>query len=422
MALIKCPECKKEISSRAKACPNCGYPINEKTEKEDARDSKIKLVAAKCPSCGSNIEVNPDNNKTRCEYCNSTIIVDDAIERLKVELTGEVEVKNMPKLKNLLKVADRAYDNKDYEKAVNSYRQVIAIDPDDWRAVFREGICTARVSTLAKFDLDKAIISSQNALQILIDNKVSEKEIAAFKIEMAHELIDLCVSFFNFAFDHYKKFWELNDSAKEMWNRLLVVRNGSKFVAEVLTNDKTIALCPKDENGESSLGWKVLALKEIVMCDVAICEPRKYKSGYNQYGNIYSNTAINSTLRTELVREYDKCVEIIKKEEPDYIPSPVINRSGKANGCYVATCVYGSYDCPQVWTLRRYRDFKLAKTWYGRLFIKFYYATSPKIVELFGGFKLFNSIIKPQLDIIVKRLNMEGYEETPYEDIDWNND
>lgn len=26
------------------------------------------------------------------------------------------------------------------------------------------------------------------------------------------------------------------------------------------------------------------------------------------------------------------------------------------NGCYIATCVYGSYDCPQVWILRRFRD------------------------------------------------------------------
>ena len=29
---------------------------------------------------------------------------------------------------------------------------------------------------------------------------------------------------------------------------------------------------------------------------------------------------------------------------------------GKKQGCYIATCVYGSYDCPQVWILRRYRD------------------------------------------------------------------
>ena len=33
-----------------------------------------------------------------------------------------------------------------------------------------------------------------------------------------------------------------------------------------------------------------------------------------------------------------------------------------SQGCYVATCVYGSYDCPQVWTLRRFRDNTLAET------------------------------------------------------------
>lgn len=36
--------------------------------------------------------------------------------------------------------------------------------------------------------------------------------------------------------------------------------------------------------------------------------------------------------------------------------------SDSEEGCYVATCVYGSYDCPQVWTLRRYRDYKLAES------------------------------------------------------------
>lgn len=27
MALIKCPECGKQVSNQAGACPNCGYPI-----------------------------------------------------------------------------------------------------------------------------------------------------------------------------------------------------------------------------------------------------------------------------------------------------------------------------------------------------------------------------------------------------------
>ena len=28
MALIKCPECTKEVSDKAVACPNCAYPIS----------------------------------------------------------------------------------------------------------------------------------------------------------------------------------------------------------------------------------------------------------------------------------------------------------------------------------------------------------------------------------------------------------
>lgn len=27
MAIIKCPECEHQISSKAEFCPNCGYPI-----------------------------------------------------------------------------------------------------------------------------------------------------------------------------------------------------------------------------------------------------------------------------------------------------------------------------------------------------------------------------------------------------------
>lgn len=33
MALVKCVECGKEVSDKAKSCPNCGCPINEKKEK-----------------------------------------------------------------------------------------------------------------------------------------------------------------------------------------------------------------------------------------------------------------------------------------------------------------------------------------------------------------------------------------------------
>lgn len=56
----------------------------------------------------------------------------------------------------------------------------------------------------------------------------------------------------------------------------------------------------------------------------------------------------------------------------------------KKGECYIATCVYGSYDCPEVWVLRRFRDNKLSKRYLGRAFIRGYYALSPTFVKWFG--------------------------------------
>ena len=89
------------------------------------------------------------------------------------------------------------------------------------------------------------------------------------------------------------------------------------------------------------------------------------------------------------------------------------------DGCYIATCVYGSYDCPEVWTLRRFRDYTLDETWYGRLFIKCYYATSPTLVKWFGNTKWFKKLWKPTLDKMVRKLNNKGVEFTPYNDRKW---
>ena len=106
----------------------------------------------------------------------------------------------------------------------------------------------------------------------------------------------------------------------------------------------------------------------------------------------------------------DVALNRIKEYEPTYEPP-------KKAGCYVATCVYGSYDCPQVWTLRRYRDNTLHKTWYGRAFIRLYYAVSPTLVKWFGETNWFKKLWKGRLDKMVKKLNEEGVEDTAYDDL-----
>jgi uncharacterized membrane protein YvbJ len=44
MALIKCSECGKEISDKAKECPHCGNPINSR--ENVAIPQEVKVVSA----------------------------------------------------------------------------------------------------------------------------------------------------------------------------------------------------------------------------------------------------------------------------------------------------------------------------------------------------------------------------------------
>ena len=60
MALIKCSECKKEISSTAKVCPHCGYK-NDKLVCPEC-GTEVKQSDSTCPECGYPLQKkNPQN-------------------------------------------------------------------------------------------------------------------------------------------------------------------------------------------------------------------------------------------------------------------------------------------------------------------------------------------------------------------------
>lgn len=108
---------------------------------------------------------------------------------------------------------------------------------------------------------------------------------------------------------------------------------------------------------------------------------------------------------------YDKSGKKVGSSDPG-----LFGGYSHSDACYIATCVYGSYDCPEVWTLRRFRDRVLKKSLPGRTFIRLYYALSPRLVRRFGGAAWFRSLWRRRLDRIVLRLRKRGIDGTPYKD------
>ena len=132
----------------------------------------------------------------------------------------------------------------------------------------------------------------------------------------------------------------------------------------------------------------------------------------------------NQESRQHFLNEFKEANDMARELNPEHVPceapsvAPVDDYSSKG-GCYVATAVYGSYDCPQVWTLRRFRDNTLASTWHGRVFIRTYYAVSPILVKWFGQTEWFKNFWRDKLDKMVDTLQKRGVESTPYQDKKW---
>lgn len=77
MALIKCPECEKEISDKANICPNCGCPIVSYAKKATQLICKPKLFDIQ-PIDGMTID---KRNKTfRCGLLGEVLSFDDIID------------------------------------------------------------------------------------------------------------------------------------------------------------------------------------------------------------------------------------------------------------------------------------------------------------------------------------------------------
>ena len=86
------------------------------------------------------------------------------------------------------------------------------------------------------------------------------------------------------------------------------------------------------------------------------------------------------------------------------------------SGCYIATAVYGSYDCPEVRVLRRWRDSALMTTATGRAVVRLYYAVSPRIVRLLDGHPWFSRLARTPLEPLVAHLRHRRISDEPYAD------
>ncbi|MBR1763582.1 MAG: zinc ribbon domain-containing protein [Eubacterium sp.] len=349
------------------------------------------MVALKCPGCGADIELDDSREFGFCNYCGTKVMQDKIV----VEHQGSVKVDNSEYVEKFLQNARRAKQKEDWEETEKYYNLVEQNDPSNIEAIFYSSYGKAKTS-LVSSDLYKrqaAFKVLQNCVSIIDDNFDVDNEEEQKKIIEQISVDIMLIYGSQYVYNQKKNGYGMVVSSDQ--NQTITLFNN--LAKEFMITLENIAKKIPDEQKEKRVYYYKLALShaEWVLKNGKLINPKSFQDIAMQYHKI--------------INELDPSHEI--PEAPPEAP--------KSGGCYVATAVYGSYDCPQVWTLRRYRDNELAKTWYGRAFIHAYYAISPTIVKWFGETQWFKFMWKGKLDKMVENLQLKGYESTPYDDLDW---
>lgn len=380
------------------------------------------FVAAKCTECGANIEVDDTKEAGICKYCGTAFVTEKAIKNYNTYITNNNNFAGAninvvgADIDNLIVLAKNAQDVGNYSEAKDYYSRILEMQPMNSDALLGKGVSALYSSKLEDIKSDELIGYVKKAIEAKKhEENISQQEINEFIAKSAGELYAAANAVYYAAMNHYSEYWKLQSSASELWDRLEKVIEIFMFVV-ALTKDENIRNIEK-----ADIHYKN-GLKLICLCCREICRQRQYVAGISDPGGIFENE-LKGNIKPDEKRHqeyldlYDKTYEKIKEVEPDYKPEEDINRNKEIKGaCYIATCVYGSYDCPQVWTLRRFRDYTLDENWYGRLFIKCYYAISPTLVRWFGNTKWFRRFWKSKLDKMVTDLNNKGVKDTFYND------
>lgn len=349
-----------------------------------------------CEMCDSTDLVKQDGVFV-CQNCGTKYSVEEAKKMMvegKVDVSGStVKVDNSNKLANLYTLARRAVQNADW-KAANSYYNTILLEvPNSWEAILLTPYTRRNGKMVELLEYGIHMKNSIPHVLELIKQNVPENRL----LNAVKYVADCCDNYSSWIAanveDQLRYYFSNNVHADvTRWLETYYVAADIKY-----TVGQYILLYfgSADDEYEKIITKSIKAA--IKLLDDYVC-----CSGYL--------LGVSKKKANEKIQKYTEKIQSY---------NPLYQVPNASSGCYVATAVYGSYDCPQVWTLRRFRDNTLASTWYGRAFIHVYYAISPTLVRWFGDTAWFKKFWRRKLDKMVNSLQKHGIESSPYQDINW---
>ena len=339
----------------------------------------MPLVEAKCTKCGAALTVDDSKEAMVCQYCGEAFIVEKAINNYNITNNIQAGVVNVYGEASDFEIkAGELIEYKGASVNVTIPNTVRIIGPNAFRKLNIESVSIPNSVTRIG---NSAFMYCSNLTSITIPDSVTSISDHAFFC---------CTSLTSIT---------ITDSVTSIGDW-----------AFSYTSLKSITI----PNSVTSIGesafWGCTSLTSITIPNSVTSIGR---SAFYKCTSLTSITIPNSVTSIG-DGAFSDCKNLTSITIPDSVTSigknilsgcPIKLKPTKKEGCYIATAVYGSYDAPEVMTLRRFRDNTLKKSFFGRLFIKVYYTLSPPIAKKLKNAHKINGFVRRILDRWVDKLN-----------------
>ena len=315
----------------------------------------MEFKPATCPACGGQLQIPDDRETVKCMYCGCDIVVRDVLH-----------IQAHANVGNLMTLAATAQEGGNVDEAYKYYTQVLEYEGSNSAAWFGKAEAAGWSSSLAQPRIAEMVTCFESAIQYS-----STEERANVAKNAADSIHQVCSVLYVVS---------LEGENKQLAIEIDAMRSGVKvstsdvyaerFVQrEVLLEGlrRAHTYSPQDQS----------IIQDIIgHCthDIVFWAFVGRRSDAGAYVK-----SLSQSKKAFLQQIRDEYIARMRALNPQYEAEPVKTSSGP---CFVATAAAGDPFHPSVIILRRYRDERLRRTAFGRLFIRCYELIGPHLAQL----------------------------------------
>jgi len=180
----------------------------------------MTFVAAKCPQCGGDLQLDPEKETGFCMHCGSKIVVRDAINAVRVDNSHMVDT--------WMEMGDLAAESGNNKEAYDYYTKVVEAQPNNWRAIFKRGKAAGWQSTLVNVRLMESATSFAKAIN-LAPWENNERETVI--LDSVTEITSLASALIALRAERFKK-WPDDDEANGFFEDINTINNAINILSE----------------------------------------------------------------------------------------------------------------------------------------------------------------------------------------------